>query len=86
MRPTTPNSKPFSLATHVKVPLTSRQPSNLFYRPKWDGNTQQREGQPDLETSKTIYKRVPTHAKKISTPHNKFGIMIKPIEDWDLLE
>jgi hypothetical protein len=56
----------------------------MLYRPKWDGNLQ-RESTIDPEISKTIYKRAPGHAKKISTPHNKFGILIKPIEDWDLL-
>jgi hypothetical protein len=37
------------------------------------------------DTAKAIYKRVPAHGKKMSTQHNKFGVMIKPIEDWDLL-
>lgn len=68
--------------------MTSRQhrqsQSNMIYRPKWDGNTIQKEG-PDPEIAKMIYKRMPAHSKKISTVHNKFGVMIKPIEDWDLL-
>ena len=37
------------------------------------------------EESKGIYKKVHSRAHKTSTTNNKYGVLIKPIDDWDLL-
>jgi len=56
------------------------------FRPRWDLSTKQEGDQVPPEEAKMIYKKVNPRAAKQNTPNNKYGVLIKPIEDWDLLD